>query len=128
MMADGELHLEHTMVTDAKSSSYNGCIHGGTSGDKSVHALGKSIAPLRLDAVAPENHSYPTPDASMVTIPEDTLMLHFLEMEGVRTYPDHYPFSPLSALDISSFTWEHLKNSRAKSMEYITRVPGIHER
>ena len=128
MKTGGELDLEHTTVTDAESSSYNGCTGGGTSGDKSVNAFGKSIAPLRLDAVAPENHSYPTPDASMVTIPQDTVMLHFLEMEGVRTYPEHYPFSTLSKLDIPSFTREHLKYSREKSVEYITRVPGIHER
>ena len=128
MNPNGELNPDQTKVTDAKSSSYNDCQEGGTSGDKSVNAFGKSIAPLRLDAVAPENHSYPTPDAPMVTIPEDTVMLHFLEMEGVRTYPEHYRFSTLSELDIPSFTREHLKYSREKSMEYITRVPGIHER
>ena len=125
---EGGLDMEQTLVTDAKSSSYNACTGGGTSGDKSVNAFGKSIAPLRLDAVAPENHSYPTPDASMVTIPEDTVMLHFLEMENVRSYPEDYPFAPLSAMDLPEFTQKHLESSREKSMEYITRMPGIHER
>ena len=128
MTPQGGLDEAQTTVSNAKCSSYNGLEKGGTSGDKSVNAFGKSIAPLELDAVAPENHSYPTPDPTRVTIPEDTVMLHFLEMENVRSYPEHYPFSPLENLNISAFTKEHLTYSQEKSMEYITRIPGTHQR
>ncbi len=126
MGSDGNLNLQNTMVANAKSSSYNASIGSGTSGDKSVQAAGKSIAPLRLDAVSPENHSFPTPDSSLIEIPRDTVMLHFLEMEGVRSYPSHYPFSPLAELDIPEFTQEHLQYSLEKTMEYIMRKPEVH--
>lgn len=126
MGSDGNLTLQNTMVANAKSSSYNASIGSGTSGDKSVQAAGKSIAPLRLDAVSPENHSFPTPDSSLIEIPRDTVMLHFLEMEGVRSYPSHYPFSPLAELDIPEFTQEHLQYSLEKTMEYIMRKPEVH--
>ena len=53
-------------------------------------------------------------------------MLHFLEMEGVRSYPSHYPFSPLAELDIPEFTQEHLQYSLEKTMEYIMRKPEVH--
>lgn len=124
----GEIDLSKTRVSDAKSSSYNASVGSGTSGDKSVQAAGKSIAPLHLDAVAPENHSYPTPDLNQIEIPRDTVMLHFLEMENVRSYPDHYPFSELGRLDILKFTEEHLELSREKTIEYITRHPEVHSR
>ena len=126
MTEEGHLDLTKTLVTDARSSSYNASIGSGTSGDKSVQAAGKSIAPLRLDAVSPENHSFPTPNPDHIEIPRDTVMLHFLEMENVRSYPDHYPFSSLSDLDIISFTQEHLTYSREKTMEYVTRKPEVY--
>ncbi|MDA8695857.1 hypothetical protein N9L83_02790 [Flavobacteriales bacterium] len=124
---DGSINVEETKVTNAESSSSNQCTGGGTSGDKSVNAFGKSIAPLYIDAVAPENHSYPTPNVELICIPQDTVMLHFLEMENVRSYPDHYPFSPLKELNIPDFTKSHLKLSREKSLEYITRTPAVYK-
>jgi len=124
--ANGELDLEKTLVSDPKSSSHNHSIGHGTSGDKSVQAAGKSIAPLHLDAVSPENHSYPTPDIEQIEIPNDTVMLHFLEMEGVRSYPEYYPFNPLKELNIQSFTEAHLQFSREKTLEYITRSPIVY--
>lgn len=124
---DGILNLEQTLIADVKSSTKNETIGPGTSGDKSIHALGKSIAPLYQDAVAPENHSYPTPDRTMVEIPMDTVMLHFLEMEAVRSYPKHYSFIPVIELEFHRFTHEHLKVSHKQTWDYITLSPGIHE-
>ena len=128
MNPDNTLNAEKTLVTDPESSSYNASIGSGTSGDKSVQAAGKSIAPLKLNAIAPENHSFPTPSLQDIEVPKDTVMLHFLEMEGVRSYPEYYAFSPLNDLNIHLFTREHFKLSREKTIEYITRAPEVFTR
>ena len=109
-------------VTDSLGNSSSGV---GTSGNASAMSYGKSVAPLRLDAVAPDNHCVPIPTPDDLTISSEAVMLHFLDMEGTRNYKSDVTKLPLSRLDLSTYTQAHWKRSQSFTEKYAVYQPLV---
>ena len=117
------LDVESTYFLDVADSLHNSSSGVGTSGNASSMSYGKSIAPLRLDAVAPDNHCVPVPMPDALTISNQAVMLHFLDLEGTRNYKSEVSKFPLSQLDPAAYTKEHWKHSQGFTEDYAVYQP-----
>ena len=117
------LDRQSTHFLDVAHSLANSSSGVGTSGNASAMSYGKSIAPLRLDAIAPDNHCVPVPTPDSLSISDQAVMLHFLDLEGTRNYKAEVTRLPLSQLDTAKYTQEHWKKSRGFTEEYAVYQP-----
>ena len=119
------LDRQSTHFLDVTHSLANSSSGVGTSGNASAMSYGKSIAPLRLDPIAPDNHCVPVPTPDALSISDQAVMLHFLDLEGTRNYKAEVTRLPLSQLDTAKYTQEHWKKSRGFTEEYAVYHPLV---
>ena len=119
------LDRQSTHFLDVAHSLANSSSGVGTSGNASAMSYGKSIAPLRLDAIAPDNHCVPVPTPDALSISDQAVMLHFLDLEGTRKYKAEVIRLPLAQLDTEKYTQEHWKKSRGFTEEYAVYQPLV---
>ena len=119
------LDRQSTHFLDVAHSLANSSSGVGTSGNASAMSYGKSIAPLRLDAIAPDNHCVPVPTPDSLSISNQAVMLHFLDLEGTRNYKAEVTRHPLSQLDTARYTKKHWKKSRGFTEEYAVYQPLV---
>ena len=119
------LDTEKTQFLDVAHSLANSSSGSGTSGNASSMSYGKSVAPLTLNAIAPDNHCVPIPTPDALTISSEAVMLHFLDMEGTRNYKSDVTKLPLSRLNLSTYTQAHWKRSQSFTEKYAVYQPLV---
>jgi len=117
------LDIDTCQFLEVEDSITNTSSGVGTSGNASVMSYGKTIAPLVLDNIAPDNHCVPVPIPEDLTISRSSVMIHFLDMEGTRTYNPDITRCALSTLDTADYTRRHWQLSAEFTTAYAVYEP-----
>ena len=117
------LDTEKTQFLDVAHSLANSSSGSGTSGNASSMSYGKSVAPLTLDAIAPDNHCVPVSTSEGLKVSDQAVMLHFLDLEGTRNYKADTVKHRLSNLLPKRYTQRHWEKSRSFTEDYAVYTP-----
>ena len=114
---------ESTQIANTEDSLFHPKGISGFSDMHHNHALGKCISPIQWNCDIPNIHCAAVASMANLTVPEDTVMLHFLEQEGTRKYPIQIQFSPLHAVNLRKVVSEHRRNSDSVTSQHATVEP-----
>ena len=112
-----------TLISTPESAQSHPQNQTGASGQQNKHAYGKSINPIHWDAHTPDNHGSGIHNPTDFVIHENACMLHFIEQEKTRSYPDSIELTSLKATNLERHIQEHRRLSDSHTLEYLLTAP-----
>ena len=116
--------LSSVEITDPHDSSKNIWSGTGTSQTTSPLTFGKTLVPLNLNTPPPNIHTSSSFERAKFSIANNSIMLHFRELEGTRKYNNYTKFISLGNVntnDYCSALWKHSAPAANKLFSKATR-------